>query len=219
MSRRRLIPVALAVLAAVGLTSASCHTEVHRVRYDPAPRALAVRQPMPPGEQAMAKPHQTIAVTIGADVPPAIAKRAVELLQQVNGEPVARLTQDGDEARTNGSRPLPADTLVISLGDSALTRSLIPQDELHHVGSEGFILRSRSLPNGSTLIAAETCGRSARLLEYDPVYCDTVIKRWETYAGKRALLDGDGGSFEDVADVRLNKAPARPQRTGKQSVS
>lgn len=154
MSRRRLIPVALAVLAAAGLTSASCHTEVHRVRYDPAPRPLAVAQ-QPAGEQAALKARQPMAVSIGADVPPAIAKRAVELLQQVNGAPVTRLARDADEARTDGTRTLPANTLVISLGDSALTRSLIPQEELHQVGSEGFILRSKSLPNGSTLIAAD----------------------------------------------------------------
>ena len=73
--------------------------------------------------------------------------------------------------------------------------------------------------SGSTLIAAETCGRTARLLEYDPAYCDTIIKRWETYTGKRATLEGDGRSFEDIADVRLNTAPARPQRAGKRRAS
>ena len=73
--------------------------------------------------------------------------------------------------------------------------------------------------SGSTLIAAETCGRTARLLEYDPTYCDTIIKRWETYTGKRATLDGDGRSFEEIADVRLNTAPARPQRAGKRRAS
>ncbi len=73
--------------------------------------------------------------------------------------------------------------------------------------------------SGSTLIAAETCGRTARLLEYDPAYCDTIIKRWETYTGKRATLDGDSRTFEEVADVRLNKAPARPQRTAKRRAS
>ncbi|WP_277996259.1 DNA methyltransferase [Afipia carboxidovorans] len=31
--------------------------------------------------------------------------------------------------------------------------------------------------SGTTLIAAETCGRRARLIEYDPIYCDTIITR------------------------------------------
>lgn len=39
--------------------------------------------------------------------------------------------------------------------------------------------------SGSTLIAAESCGRFARLLEFDPLYCDTIIRRWQTYTGNR----------------------------------
>ena len=56
--------------------------------------------------------------------------------------------------------------------------------------------------SGSTLIAAETCGRSARVLEYDPAYCDTIIARWQAFTGKRATLHGDGRTFEDVAQDR-----------------
>jgi DNA modification methylase len=56
--------------------------------------------------------------------------------------------------------------------------------------------------SGSTLIAAEKTGRAARLIEYDPLYCDTIIRRWERYTGKRATLDGSGVIFEEVADDR-----------------
>lgn len=38
--------------------------------------------------------------------------------------------------------------------------------------------------SGTTLIAAETCGRRARLIEYDARYCDTIISRWEQFTGK-----------------------------------
>ncbi|WP_373003868.1 site-specific DNA-methyltransferase [Hyphomonas sp.] len=62
--------------------------------------------------------------------------------------------------------------------------------------------------SGTTLIAAESCGRRARLLEYDPLYCDTTIRRWEAYTGKQALLDGDGRTFESVAAARW---PTQPQ--------
>ena len=57
--------------------------------------------------------------------------------------------------------------------------------------------------SGSTLIAAEKTGRSARLIEYDPLYCDTIVRRWETYTGKRATLTVTGQSFEDLAEARL----------------
>jgi DNA modification methylase len=60
--------------------------------------------------------------------------------------------------------------------------------------------------SGSTLIAAEKTGRSARLIEYDPIYCDTIVRRWEQLTGKRATLADGGACFEDVADARLNAA-------------
>ncbi|MCZ8019983.1 DNA methyltransferase [Novosphingobium sp.] len=57
--------------------------------------------------------------------------------------------------------------------------------------------------SGSTLIAAEKTGRSARLIEYDPLYCDTIIRRWEKLTGKRATLAVTKDCFEDVAEQRL----------------
>lgn len=57
--------------------------------------------------------------------------------------------------------------------------------------------------SGSTLIAAEKTGRSARLIEYDPLYCDTIVRRWEAYTGKRAKLAGSEEYFEDLAEARL----------------
>jgi DNA modification methylase len=56
--------------------------------------------------------------------------------------------------------------------------------------------------SGTTLIAAETCGRIARLIEYDPLYCDTIIRRYQAYTGKVATLEGAGSSFEDLASRR-----------------
>jgi DNA modification methylase len=40
--------------------------------------------------------------------------------------------------------------------------------------------------SGSTLIAAETIGRSCIALELDPRYCDVIVKRWENFTGQRA---------------------------------
>jgi site-specific DNA-methyltransferase (adenine-specific) len=40
--------------------------------------------------------------------------------------------------------------------------------------------------SGTTLIAAEQTGRRAFLLELDPGYCDTIVRRWESYSGKSA---------------------------------
>jgi DNA modification methylase len=42
--------------------------------------------------------------------------------------------------------------------------------------------------SGSTMIAAEKLGRHSRLMELDPKYCDVIIKRWEDFTGKKAVL-------------------------------
>jgi DNA modification methylase len=42
--------------------------------------------------------------------------------------------------------------------------------------------------SGSTMIAAEKVGRHSRLMELDPKYCDVIIKRWEDFTGKKAVL-------------------------------
>jgi DNA modification methylase len=57
--------------------------------------------------------------------------------------------------------------------------------------------------SGTTLIAAETCGRRARLIEYDPIYSDTIISRWQRLTGKHATLAGTGERFEDIVEQRI----------------
>lgn len=52
--------------------------------------------------------------------------------------------------------------------------------------------------SGSTLIAAEQCGRVARLIEIDPLYCDTIIRRFERLTGEQARLVQTGRTFVDV---------------------
>jgi site-specific DNA-methyltransferase (adenine-specific) len=42
--------------------------------------------------------------------------------------------------------------------------------------------------SGTTMIAAEKNGRVARLMELDPKYCDVIVKRWEDFTGKKAVL-------------------------------
>lgn len=41
--------------------------------------------------------------------------------------------------------------------------------------------------SGSTLIAAEKTGRTAYLMELDPVYCDVIVTRWEALTGGKAV--------------------------------
>jgi DNA modification methylase len=60
--------------------------------------------------------------------------------------------------------------------------------------------------SGSQIIAGETTGRRVFAIEISPQYVDVAVKRWQTAAGKRAILDGDGRTFDEVTGERLPKA-------------
>jgi DNA modification methylase len=61
--------------------------------------------------------------------------------------------------------------------------------------------------SGSTLIGCERRGRKARIMEIDPRYADCIVRRYQEYTGKQAVLDGDGRTFDEVALERAG-APA-----------
>jgi DNA modification methylase len=58
------------------------------------------------------------------------------------------------------------------------------------------------LGSGTTLIAAEQTGRACYGVELDPKYIDVIIRRWQMYTGKQAVLDGDGRTFDEIAEER-----------------
>lgn len=58
--------------------------------------------------------------------------------------------------------------------------------------------------SGSTLIACEKTGRVNRSMELDPKYCDVMVIRWQNFTGKKATLDGDGRTFDELAAERLS---------------
>lgn len=52
--------------------------------------------------------------------------------------------------------------------------------------------------SGTTLIACEQSGRSARILELDPCYCDVIIERWQNLTGQRAVRESDKVAYNDL---------------------
>jgi DNA modification methylase len=56
--------------------------------------------------------------------------------------------------------------------------------------------------SGSTVIAAHKTGRRARLIEFDPAYCDQILRRFQKVTGKEARLAATGQTFEAVAEGR-----------------
>ena len=43
--------------------------------------------------------------------------------------------------------------------------------------------------SGSTLLGCEIMNRHAFIMELDPRYCDVIVKRWEDFTGKKAILE------------------------------
>ena len=62
---------------------------------------------------------------------------------------------------------------------------------------------------GTTLIAAERTGRQTRLIELDPLYVDTTIRRVEAVCGLTATLQETGETFEAVEARRTDAVVSR----------
>jgi DNA modification methylase len=76
---------------------------------------------------------------------------------------------------------------------------------LNHT-KRGELVYEPFLGSGTTLAAAEMTDRVCYGLELDPKYVDVVVQRWQTLSGKEAILDGDGRTFEAVAEERRKAA-------------
>jgi len=66
------------------------------------------------------------------------------------------------------------------------------------------------LGSGTTLIAAQSCGRVCFAIELGPRYVDVAIKRWQAFTGEQATLLADGRTFEVIATERLTAPDAVP---------
>jgi DNA modification methylase len=62
------------------------------------------------------------------------------------------------------------------------------KNALKHGSSSNNIVLDLFGGSGSTMIASEELGRKSYLMELDPKYCDVIVKRWEDFTGKKAVL-------------------------------
>lgn len=60
--------------------------------------------------------------------------------------------------------------------------------------------------SGTTIIAAEMTGRRCYAIELNPAYVDVAVKRWQTFVGEAATLEGDGRTFAELSEGRVAKA-------------
>src|SRR5438477_9087731 len=67
----------------------------------------------------------------------------------------------------------------------------------------GELVYDPFLGSGTTLAAAELTERVCFGIELDPKYVDVVVQRWQSFANKKATLDGNGRTFEKIKAERV----------------
>ncbi|MCB2218073.1 MAG: DNA modification methylase [Desulfobulbaceae bacterium] len=69
----------------------------------------------------------------------------------------------------------------------------------------GDIVLDAFCGSGSTLIACERRRRRCRALELDPRFADVIVRRWQDFTKKVAVM-ADGFSFDEIKEFRLAHA-------------
>lgn len=80
----------------------------------------------------------------------------------------------------------------------------IPEEAIKNSSKEGSNVMDLFLGSGSTLIACEKTGRKCFGMELDEKYCDVIIKRWQNYTGKKATLEANGQTYDEVLNGKTN---------------
>ncbi len=76
-------------------------------------------------------------------------------------------------------------------------------DAIKDCSRRGDIVLDPFAGSGSTLIAAERVGRKARVMELDPLYVDTILRRFQHVYGVDAVHAESGCSFPEITERRL----------------
>ena len=75
-------------------------------------------------------------------------------------------------------------------------------DAIKDCSRRGDIVLDPFCGSGTTIMAAQKCGRRARCIEIDPLYVDVAIRRWQAFTGQAATLDVTGETFAQVETER-----------------
>ena len=138
----------------------------------------------------------------GTNDPDEIARTAEETGKFANVEAILRIPVTVQVVL--GSATIPVANLM-KLGRGAV----VPLD--HRVGepvdvvvngrivARGEVVLDPFLGSGTTMIAAERIGRCCFGIEIDPLYVDTIIRRWQAFTGDTATHAVTGKRFDDLA--------------------
>ena len=71
-------------------------------------------------------------------------------------------------------------------------------DALMDVSARGDVILDPFLGSGTTLIACERTGRTCYGIELDPLYVDTIVRRWQKFTGLSAIHAESGRNFDEL---------------------
>ena len=87
-------------------------------------------------------------------------------------------------------------------------------DAIRDVTKRGDIVLDSFAGSGTTMIAAERTGRVARCIEYDPIYVDVAIRRFQGRFDVEAVHEETGMTFSELAAVRAAEGANEPPQRG-----
>ena len=76
--------------------------------------------------------------------------------------------------------------------------TFIPEEAIENSSKQGSNVLDLFGGSGSTLIACEKLKRKGFIMELDPKYCDVIIKRWQNFTGKQAILESTGETYNSL---------------------
>jgi DNA modification methylase len=71
-------------------------------------------------------------------------------------------------------------------------------DAIMDCSVRGDVVLDPFLGSGTTVIAAERTGRICYGIELDPLYVDTIVRRWQEFTGLSAMHAVSGRSFNEI---------------------
>jgi DNA modification methylase len=86
-------------------------------------------------------------------------------------------------------------------------------DALLDCSARGELVLDPFLGSGTTLMAAERVGRRCAGIEMDPLYVDTIIRRWQALTGDTARHAVSGMSFDDTINAALGATAVTQEDT------
>ena len=69
---------------------------------------------------------------------------------------------------------------------------------LNHTNSGEYVYEPFG-GSGTSVVVCEKLGRRSLTMELDPKYVDVIVRRWQSFTGKRAVLESTGQPFPDEA--------------------